>query len=254
MTIRELTPDRKAAIWVGVLYLVATIAPVATLSAWGSLIDDPGILTNAAVNEGQLILVAISYLVMAVAVAGVAFMIYPILRRVADTPVKEGLAHWYVGTRVTEGAVFVFAVTATLAFMPLSREFMAAGGSEAGYFQSSSAVLQSSTDVAFALGQTVFAIGAAMLYYLLYVSRIVPRWLSLWGLAASPLFVVASLSLLWTGDPNSTLSTVLYVPMAVQEMVFAIWLIVKGFDLAALAAGSNSESLSDPAVRAVSRV
>ena len=51
---------------------------------------------------------------------------------------------------------------------------------------------------------------------------------------ASPLFVVASLSLLWTGDPNSTLSTVLYVPMAIQEMIMALWLVFKGFNSAAL--------------------
>ena len=62
------------------------------------------------------------------------------------------------------------------------------------------------------------------------LARLPPRWLSGWGFVASPLFVVASLSLLWTGDPNSTLSPVLYVPMAIQEMVLAIWLIVKGFN------------------------
>jgi hypothetical protein len=39
---------------------------------------------------------------MVVAVAGVAFMIYPVLRRVADTGVRQGLAAWYVGTRITE--------------------------------------------------------------------------------------------------------------------------------------------------------
>ena len=45
---------------------------------------------------------------------------------------------------------------------------------------------------------------------------------------------MASLSLLWTGDPNSAFSTVLYVPMAIQEMVMALWLVFKGFDSAAL--------------------
>jgi hypothetical protein len=179
-------------------------------------------------------MVAILNLVMAVAVAGVAFMIYPILKRVADTAVKEGLAVWYVGSRVTEGAVFVVAVLGTLAFLPLSQEFIAAGAPDASHFQTSGVVLQSTIDLTYALGQTVFAIGAAMLYYLLYQSRIIPRWLSLWGLVASPLFVVASLSLTWTGDPNSTLSTVLYVPMAIQEMVLAVWLIARGFNSAAL--------------------
>ena len=210
------------------------LTAVSALSAWGALTDGPGILTNAAANEGQLILVSILNLTMAVAVAGVAFMLYPILRRVADNAVKKGLALWYVGTRATEGAVFVLAVAATVAFMPLSREFSAAGSPDASPFQSTAEVLQFSTDSAYAFGQTVFALGADMLYYLLWQSRIIPQWMSLWGLIASPLFVVASLSLLWTGDPNSTLSTVLYIPMAIQEMVMALWLVFKGFNSAAL--------------------
>jgi hypothetical protein len=135
--------DRKIAIWVGVLYIVATVAPVSTLGAWGTLVDGPGILTNAAANEGQLIMVALLNLIMAVAVAGVAFMIYPIMKRVADTGVKEGLAHWYVGTRVTEGATFVVAILVTLAFLPLSREFIAAGAPDASHFQTDAIVLQS---------------------------------------------------------------------------------------------------------------
>ena len=73
-----------------------------------------------------------------------------------------------------------------------------------------------------------------MLYYLLLRSRLVPRWLSLWGLVAAPLFLIASLSLLWTGDPNSAVANVLFVPLALLEMVLAVRLIVKGFDAAAL--------------------
>jgi hypothetical protein len=69
-----------------------------------------------------------------------------------------------------------------------------------------------------------------MLYYLLFQSKIIPRWLSVWGLIGAPLMFVASLSLVVTGDPNSMFSTVLYAPLALQEMVFALWLIIKGFN------------------------
>lgn len=223
--------ERSVAIWVGVLYILATVAPASALGVWGSLTDGPGILTNAASMENQLIVVTLAYLVMAIAVAGVAFMIYPILRRVSETTVQRGLAAWYVGTRVTEGAIFLVGILATFAFLPLSKEFITLPASETGAFEANAAVLQMSADLAFALGQTVFALGAGMLYYLMLRSRIVPRWLSVWGLIAAPLFVVASLSLLWTADPNSTVSTILYIPMAIQEMVLAVWLIVKGFNL-----------------------
>jgi hypothetical protein len=230
---------RRVAIWVGVLYIVATVAPVSTLAAWGALEEEPGILTNAADDAGRVAFVALMNLVMAVAVSGVALMLYPVLTDVADTKVKQGLGAWYVGTRLTESAMFVVAVTLTLSFLPLSREFAEIDGSSGVLYQSVADVLETTVDLSWALGQTVFAVGAAMLYYLLFHSRLVPRWLSLWGLLASPLFVVASLSLLWTWDPDSSVSTVLYAPMALQEMVLAVWLIAKGFNQTALSSAAD---------------
>ena len=98
------------------------------------------------------------------------------------------------------------------------------------FYLAGGSVLLATVDYAFMLGQSVFCIGALMLYYLLFESKIVPQWLSVWGfIVAAPLMFVASLSLMVTGDPNSTFSTILYAPMALQEMVFAVWLIVKGF-------------------------
>jgi len=215
---------------VGALYIVATVAGVLMIAPLGALLEGPGILTNAAANENRVIMLVILELTMALAVAGVAFMIYPILRRNADTEIKEGLALWYVGSRITEGAIFIVAILATLSLLSLSQEFVKAGAPDASYFQTGGAVLLTTVDFAFMLGQSVFCIGALMLYYLLFQSKIIPRWLSVWGLIGAPLMFVASLSLMVTGDPNSTFSTVLYAPLALQEMVFAVWLIVKGFN------------------------
>lgn len=239
--------DRKSAIWVGVLYIVATVAGVLTIGPWGSLTDGPGILANAAADEGTLITVALLNLVMAVAVAGVAFMIYPILKRDSDTPVKQGLALWYVGTRITEGAIFVVAVLALLAILPLSQGFVEAGSPVDSYFQTAGTTLQEASDFGWMLGQSVFAVGALMLYYLLFVSRRVPRWLSAWGLVSTPLFLAATLSLLFTGDPNSTFSTALYAPLALQEMVLAVWLIVKGYRSVATATAPATTTTANTA-------
>lgn len=235
---REMSSDRRSAIWVGVLWIAATVFPAASYAPWSALDDGDGVLANAATHKSQLITWTLLNLVEVVAVAGVAFMLYPILIRVADTSVKQGLALWYVGTRVTESGIYAVAVLATWAFLPLSRDFAAAGAPDASHFQTTSEILQTTQDLGLALAQSVFAIGAAMLYYLLFQGRLVPRWLSLWGLLAAPLFLVASLSLLWTGDPNSGLANILFAPLALQEMVLAVWLIAKGFDAAALAPGS----------------
>ena len=82
--------------------------------------------------------VALLLFIMAITVPGVAFMMYPILMQDAETKGKEGLAAWYVGSRITEGAVFVVALLGLFSLLALSKEF-AAGGAAAASGSSRSA-------------------------------------------------------------------------------------------------------------------
>ncbi len=232
--------ERRTAIWVGVLWISATVFPAASAVPWNTLTHDRGILVNAATHKGELIAWLLLNVVEVLTAAGVAVMLYPILAHVTDTSVQKGMALWYLGSRIAESGIYVVAIVATWAFLPLSTGFAAAGSPDASHFQTTGELLQTIQDLGLALAQTVFAVGAAMMYTLLLRSRLVPRWLSLWGLVAAPLFLIASLSLLWTGNPNSTLANVCFAPMGLQEMVLAVWLIVKGFDPAALAKRSGA--------------
>lgn len=221
---------RKSAIAVGVLYIAATVAGVLTVAPLGSLLTGPDMLAKIVANERQLLMAVGLELVMAFAVAGVAFMIYPILKEDAETKLNEGLAAWYLGSRITEGALFLVGILVTLSLLVLSQEFVKADLPDSIYFQSGGAVLATAASYAVMLGQTAFSIGAMMLYYLLFQSNRVPRWLSIWGLIGAPLMLIAGFLVLIDGDPSSPLSSALYAPLALQEMVFALWLIVKGFN------------------------
>ncbi|MCP4935635.1 MAG: DUF4386 domain-containing protein [bacterium] len=231
MTIQEKTNStRKTAIAVGALYIAATVAGVLSVAPITSLLNAPDMLTQIATNKSQVITAVSLEFIMAVTVAGVAFMIYPILKQDTDTKNKEGLASWYLGSRITEGAIFLVAILARLLLLVLSQEFVKAGAPDASYFQTGGTVLEAASNYAYMLGQSVFCVGALMLYYLLYQSKRVPRWLSIWGLIGAPLMLAAGFLVLIDGDPNSPLSTALYAPLALQEMVLAIWLIIKGFN------------------------
>ena len=82
-----------------------------------------------------------------------------------------------------------------------------------------------------------------MFYAVLYQSRLVPRWISVWGLAAViPYLAAESLALFALLDPLSATASLLHIPMALQEMVLAVWLIVKGFKPSAIAALSAKQS------------
>ena len=75
-----------------------------------------------------------------------------------------------------------------------------------------------------------FAIGSLLYNYVLYRSRLVPRWLSGWGLVAVALSMIATLYAGFTQDFGfTTVNSVLSAPIGLQEMVLAVWLIVKGF-------------------------
>jgi len=228
-TKEKMKSTRKTAIAVGALYIAATVAGVSSVAPITSLMNAPDMLTQIATNESKLLMAVSLEFIMTLTVAGVAFMIYPILKQDADTENKKGLAIWYLGSRITEGTVFVVAVLARLLLLVLSQEFLKAGSPDASYFQTGGTVLVAASNYAYMLGQSVFCIGAVMLYYLLYQSKRVPRWLSVWGIIGAPLMLAAGFLVLVDGNPNSPLSSALYAPLALQEMVFAIWLIVKGF-------------------------
>jgi hypothetical protein len=81
------------------------------------------------------------------------------------------------------------------------------------------------------IGTIVFCIGASIFYYLLYSTKLVPRFLSIWGLlAVIPFISVSFLGMFGVMSPLSTTATIMDIPMALQEMVLAVWLIIKGFD------------------------
>ena len=80
------------------------------------------------------------------------------------------------------------------------------------------------------MGVLAFCTGATLYYLIFYRSRLIPRWLSVWGLAGTMLCLTADLLVLFQSITMlSSTQVVLSLPIGVQEMVLAVWLIVKGF-------------------------
>ena len=86
----------------------------------------------------------------------------------------------------------------------------------------------------------VFSIGSLMFYYLLYKSKLIPRWLSGWGLVGATLFL-ASAFLPLLSYVSSTTLVFLHLTGAVNQMVLAVWLVVKGFNSSAIAQSEKPE-------------
>jgi hypothetical protein len=125
--------------------------------------------------------------------------------------------------------------------LTLSQEFVKAGAPDASYFQTLGGLLLAARDWGghVVLDVAVFPLGALIFNYLLYQSRLIPRWLAGWGSIGAILYWAASLLVMFAlTSPLSTVPVVLQAPLGLQEMVFAVWLIVKGFNSSAVASES----------------
>lgn len=220
--------SKKTAIVVGVLFIIATAASLIATALEGSVLNAPDYLASVSANENQLVIGVLFEVIAAASVVLIPAMLFPILKRH-----DEGIALGYLGFRILEAMTFIVAVISSLLLITLSREYVKAGAPVSSYFQTSGALLLGARGWAFPLNPIVFGAGALMFYYLLYRSRLIPRWLSLWGLIGAALVLAAGLSGMF-GDFLIALA----LPIAVQEMVMAIWLIVKGFNPSAIASES----------------
>jgi hypothetical protein len=222
----NMDPNRKTAIIVGVLFITATVAYSLGVIFLDPILGGSDYLTKASENENQVILGAFLVLIDAVAVAGIGIAIFPILKKHNET-----LALGYTGARIVESVLFFVNVITILTLLTLSLEFVKAGASDASYYQTLATLLLAAGDWAFLLGfGLAFILSALILNFVLYQSKLIPRWLSGWGFVGAVL-ILAYYLLQFLGINQVE---ILFLPIALQEMVFAVWLIVKGFNPSAI--------------------
>ena len=216
---------------VGVLFISCTGAAIVSGVFILPIIGASDYLAEISAKETQMALGAIFYFIMAAAGAGIVIPMYPILKEY-----NESMALGAVGFRTIEGAIFLVSGMCILALVPLSQEYVQAGASAKPYFQTIGDLLLTgyTIDQAVVPGIFAFSLGALMYYYIFYRSKLVPRWLSVWGLVGVTLGIVNGLYDMFGGIPNETISMLLDLPIFVQEMVLAVWLIVKGFNPSAI--------------------
>lgn len=225
---------RNTAIIVGVLFISATVFSILGTVALGSILNAPNYLSTVSAHGNQLVTAVIFWIIAAFSAFATSFMLFPVLRRHI-----ESLAMGYVGLRLMENILYVMGALSLLITLTLSQKYVA-GAIDVSVYQSLGVLLLALQNWSVLLGTLVFfGIGSLMLNYVLYQSKLVPRWLSLFGLigaALALLFGLLGVAGIGAGGLSSPYA-ILAAPIAVQEMVFAVWLIFKGFNPEAIASG-----------------
>jgi hypothetical protein len=233
-----MTSYRGNAIAVGILFIACSAASILSVAPLGSMLDSPDHLAQLAANSDRVVLAALIEFVWAATGAGIAIGLYPVLRRY-----NQSLALGSVAARTVENIFVLVGTLSLLALLTVGQESVAAGPAAASSSQVVGEALLAVRDWAHGfLAILPFTLGTLMYSYLLYRSRLVPRWLSGWGLIGAGLCLVATVNAGFTQDFGfTTANTVLNIPIGLQEMVLAVWLIAKGFNPRAIVAAPAIE-------------
>jgi len=203
---------------VAALFVLATAAAI----VGGSLLlplDEPNYLEEVSAADGQIVTGALIELVLVLSVIGIAVLIYPILKRR-----NEGLALAYVGSRMVEGVLLLVASVSALVVLGLARDAVSSA-------RAAAEAAVATREWTYLIGsETMLGVSALILYGLLFRARLVPAWLSLWGLVGGALILGMGVFEMYGFEFSGLAQGLLAAPIGLNEMVLAAWLIVRGFD------------------------
>lgn len=215
----------------GLLFLITyatSIPPVVWFYA-PALSDPTFVLGNSA--DGGLTWGALLELVLIAANIATAVVLFPILKRCS-----EMLALGFLAARIVESLFIAVGILSLLALGTLRQE--GTGMDEAALLVVGKALV-AVHDWTFLLGPgTVVGIGNGLILgYLMYTSRLVPRAMAVLGLIGGPALLAASVALQFgVIETGSIWQVIATIPEFFWELSLGIWLLVKGFSPAALAA------------------
>lgn len=219
--------NRKTAKIVGALFIVAAVTAIAAVLLYRPILNNSNYLVDGAAHKNQIALGAIFELILACSVIGISISMYPLFRKY-----NESLALGYVCFRLFEAALIVVGVISVLSLLTLSQDFVKGGAINVSAFDTSGTTLIAIHDWTFKLGPDfMLGVNTMICGYLLYKSKLVPRFIAIAGLIGATLILSATvLEMFGAFLPLSSWGKILALPVAVYEMTLAVWLIVRGFN------------------------
>lgn len=216
-----MTTNQSAGRIISVLLIAQGIASwSANFGLLGPVIAPPGILTNAAASTGPLTLSMLLLILSGVFSLGMAITALPVLRQQGST-----MAVWFVAFATVGLAGLVLEGVTLRAIVPVSRDYVQAGGADALVFQAVGTLIRSVRNTAHYTDILMSGGTFAVFYAALFRFALVPRVLAGFGLFAVALMIVGALIPLF-GYPTVL---AMFTAMGVSHLALAVWLMIKGF-------------------------
>ncbi|GAA0749768.1 DUF4386 domain-containing protein [Gaetbulibacter jejuensis] len=207
----------------GILIILGMVTGILSIA---SAIDSPKYLTEAATNTMQVTIAAFFQFILSLTYVGFAILLYPILKKY-----NQRLVLGFLSFRIISGVVLIIGSVILLSILVVSQEFVKSSSENQWSFEAFGNVLKITRDYINHIFM-VFTISIAnlLLYILFFKTKLIPKWLSVWGILGTILSIAASVLLLFNiVDVISVEYLALNAPTGVFELVLGFWLVIKGF-------------------------
>lgn len=215
--------EKNAPRLLGAAYLFVLIASVvagSTISMATGSGNISDMLTSIAANVGTMRISILAELTTSAGIVALASLLFIVLRSQNLILALLALGWW-----VAEAITLAVGKLGSLALIPLSQEYVAAGAPASSHFQSLGEFLYTALDrQGNEIHMWFFCLGGLIWYSLFFTSRAIPRLLAAWG--------IASIMVAFTGIIMSMLGfsvhILFYAHIAVFELTIGLWLLLRG--------------------------
>lgn len=223
---------RMNAMMAGGLYVLGTVFGVTSKIVGGEVLSSTisgkplegvDMLSLVAANASQLTGGAFFVLMMGISLVAMTVFLYPIFKKDSE----ELATGMLLFRGALEGTWYIAVTLGILSLVALGNEYVAAGANSAS-LQSMGNVLYQFQDFIGPVGTLAFLSGAACLYVSFYRTKLIPRWLSIWGLIGVVPYLAYALLHFFHLDTG--IGFYLQMVLAPQEIVMGFWLLIAGFN------------------------
>jgi hypothetical protein len=211
--------DKNTPRLLGAAFLFVFVASLISTQLLASVVGS-GSISEILVNiSASLTSIRISILVGLVTSVGIvvlAVLLYIVLHKQSKIIALVALGWW-----LAEAIILAVSKIGAFALISLSLEFVEAGAPAASYFQTLGDFLYSGV---YQQGDNIhmlfYSLGGVLWFYLFYISRYIPRVLSILGLVIESVGLIGMVLLLLAVNVNM----LVFYPIAVLELVVGLWL------------------------------
>ncbi len=214
--------NRKTAIIIGIIILAQFIIGVLTKQILlGQETFEIEFLKTASANSDQIVLGVLIGLFAGTLSIIMAILLLPYFKKKSPN-----VSIFFIAFSIV---VFIFSALeyfSILSLLSLSKEIVKSGFSSTKDFQPLVNTLLGTRWWLHFMALLISSIPLATFYYLLFRSKLIPRFISIWGFISAVLLAVAVLLPMF----GQRLEMLLMLPLGLNQLFLSIWLIVKGFN------------------------